>query len=95
MIFEGVEHNPSVCSFFFKNRPGILATISKANFYSLDSVERKSIGTHISVSFPEYALILVVHLQDSLTMKRMTSFLLLYPQNQGIFWKGDRNMGSN
>ena len=49
----------------------------------------------ISIAFVWLYRYLVVHLQDSLTMKRMTSFLLLYPQNQGIFWKGDRNMGSN
>lgn len=58
IVFERVEHNPSAfCSFSFKNLHGVLATISEANFYSLDSVERKSVGAHISVSFPECVLI--------------------------------------
>lgn len=38
---------------------------------------------------------LAVHLENSLTMKRVWYFLLLCPRNQDIFWKRHRNMGSH
>lgn len=54
---ERVEHNPSALLFSLKNLPGALASLSEADFYPFDSLERKSMGADAAVSFLECVLL--------------------------------------